>query len=137
MKQLVMTCLLGLALLLPSAPIGAKEPPAKDLVKPIKLQSPFVVIDPHKGFVMRPCISCKRKGRALIIPLKGKDFDYGALRTALLTLKTRYAKSRAIKVMGSHTLPWRVLAKTLGTIRATEHGAPLFPIIALAVSPKE
>ena len=98
------------------------------------VRSPKVIIIPQKGFSIRPCPvpgqGCQQ-GRQLI-PKRG-DYDYAGLRAALVKLRKRYQKLRAVTLVPSTKERMGVVTKTIAHIRKTADGKKLFPVVILAL----
>lgn len=98
------------------------------------VRSPEVIIIPQKGFSIRPCPvpsqSCQQ-GQQLI-PKRG-DYDYAGLRAALVKLRKRYQRLRALTLIPSAKERMGVVIKTIAHIRKTKDGKKLFPVVILAL----
>lgn len=98
----------------------------------VPLPSPGVIISPQ-GFFVTPCVGTRCAQGRLTIPRKS-GYDYTGLRSALVKLRTRYAKNRALTVTGSSSTRWNTVAQTIAHARITRDGKPLFPVVFLALA---
>ncbi len=116
----------GLALCL--QPTGLAAPKGKAAAP---LPAPRISVT-AKGFMVKPCIAGQCRNGRLVIPKRG-DYDFAALRLAMVRLRARYARLPGLTVTGSHSTGWNTMVQTIAHARTKADGKPLFPVVFLAL----
>jgi biopolymer transport protein TolR len=117
-------------------------PPRRGPCPPVEPTLGLTVLVVPDGFSVKAkggnvAPGCVDTGAGLVVPKRGADYDYDALKACAIRLKgsaSAFADERDVTISANAQVPYEVVIATLDAMRRTDSGGELFPMVSFGVA---